>query len=209
MGPMRGATGPDREALIDALELELRQLDGVTFVAFGERDGATLVELAAGASSGPAAEVLRSDALRVALAHVEGPVVVEIYDGSPGAPVGRTSENRVQLLLTLPVDDSGAVEVHLARLDRRASAHAEGGHPAAVAEAVLVALGRLGLRVPFSLVGVHDLAPEMGAGTLVVLRDDLSGELRRGLAAGRTTAECAARAVLNALNRYLQSATVA
>jgi hypothetical protein len=60
--------------------------------------------------------------------------------------------------------------------------------------------------MPFEPVVVHALPAELGSGTLVLLEDPVSGDTRRGVSGGASPAESTARAVLNALNRYLQPA---
>jgi hypothetical protein len=190
----------------DSLELELRQLPGVSFVAFGERHGATLVELAA--SDDTDVDELRAEALRVVVGYLEGPVVIEVVDSPTAAADARAGRSgvRVQLILTLPGTAEGGAEVHLAHLDRRVAVHAGDGDRAWTAAAVLQGLAELGLAVPYAVDAIHALPTELGSGTLVALRDPLTGELRRGVATGRSPVEATARAVLSALNRYLQPA---
>ena len=57
--------------MYDALELELRQLPGVLFVAFAEDEGTTYIEIVAV----PLAEHsrVRDEAARAAVNHLEGP----------------------------------------------------------------------------------------------------------------------------------------
>jgi hypothetical protein len=203
--PTRPAPGFDAEgmapAVMDALELELRQLDGVGYVSFPQRQARTLIGIALQPGADPAE--VRVEAHRLAVRHLEGPIEVEIM-GEERPPVIRRSGMRVRLLLSLRPHGDDRVELHLAQGDRRAVVEASGSDPVGVASQVLRALNELGYPSPFVVETVHDLSPELGSGSLVVLRHPLTGQRRRGLANGSTTAEAHARAVLNALNRYLQ-----
>lgn len=193
-------------ATVDALELELRQIPGVEFVAFDEVHGATLIEVAADPSSDH--EEVRAEALRMALGHVEGPVVVEMV-GAEAAGRARPYRPvlRVRLSLTLVEPSRPMVELHLGHGGRSVVAEARAGDHGSVVAAVVAALADLGLPVPFRLVAVHALSPDLGSGTLVVFHDPVTGQVRRGIATGSSGEESTARAVLNALNRYLQTAT--
>jgi hypothetical protein len=185
----------------DALELELRQLPGVSFVSFSEEEGATVIELVVG--PGTEQNKVREEANRCAINHLEGPAKIRILlpprNLEPASPGGE----RVQLVLVLPSDGGASIEVHLARGTQKYAARAVAGDTASVGRAVLDALRGLGAHAPYELVGFHALPPEWGAGLLAVLRDTTTGDLRRGVATGRAPADAAARAVLDALNRTL------
>ncbi len=185
---------------IDQLELELRQLAGITFVGFGERDGALAIEIAAREGSDTAA--LRTAVERIAAALLDGNLVVEV--------LGERSDDRrgqrVRLRVAVPVAAVGTVELHLALGHRRTAVEADAGDAIAAGRAVVAGLETLGLPTPFGVTAAHELPPDLGSGTLVLLEDTRTGEHRRGLARGATPAEAAARAVLNALNRFLQPA---
>ena len=189
----------------DALELELRQIPGVAFVAFGEDQGATLVEVGTAGPCDP--DEVRAEVLRLAVGYIEGPVSVEMVGQPTASTDGSCSPSlRVRLSLTLVEPHRPVVELHLYHRGRNVRVEARAGDHSSVAEAVIAALADLGLPVPFRLVAVHALSPELGAGTLVVFHDPVTGQVRRGLATGTSGEESTARAVLNALNRYLQSA---
>jgi hypothetical protein len=185
----------------DALELELRQLAGVRLVSIAGGRGPTLVEIAAD----PAADVeeLRDEARSLVLGHIDGgDVSVQIVGTDPPSVPSR-SDRRVRLLLTVPLAGEPFVAVHLAHRDRRAMVEAPVDDRLAVATAVIEGLRALGLAVRHEAASAHGLPDELGAGTLVVLRDPRTGLARRGLATGRDTADATARAVLNSLNRLL------
>src|SRR5205823_14006615 len=93
----------DEAVVFDPLELELRQLAGVTFVGFGERGGALVVQLV---TDGDVDEAeIRERAMRLAQAHIEGEVVVEVGQSRGG------SAGRVQLMAVLPWPEDNAIEV--------------------------------------------------------------------------------------------------
>jgi hypothetical protein len=198
-GPGR-RDGPEI-AVLDALELELRQLSGVTFVAFGERGAGLVVGLGVERSADVAE--LRVEALRLSNSHLDGPVAIDLLDAA--VPTGGLrSDQRVRLLSTVARAADDGVDVHLAFRERSVVVTAAATDRLEVANAVIRGLRQLGLPVPFEAVGAHGLADEIGSGTLVVLREPRTAMARRGLATGRTVAESTARAVLDGLNRFLQ-----
>jgi hypothetical protein len=181
--------------VVDALELELRQLAGVTFVGFGERGGALVVQLVTDGSSDEAE--IRERATRLAQAHIEGEVIVEIGQTRGG------SGGRVQLMTVLPWPEDNAIEVHLTRAGRNAVGRATRGGPEDAAAATLEALRGLGVEVPFHVVAAVPL-PATGAHGVVVVALTGPDEARHGVAAGPSLEEAAARATLHALNRWLE-----
>ena len=190
----------------EALELELRQLPGVQFVAFTQDDRTTYIELVAAPLSEHAK--VRDEAARAAVSHLDGPAEIRVLappdDVAPaGAAVAPLRGDRVGLLVVPPSDGDAAFEVQLSRGGNRSASRAMAGDTQAVGKAVLEALRGLGAIANFELVGFHALPSDWGAGLLAVLRDTRTGELRRGVANGHTPADAAARAVLHALNRSL------
>jgi hypothetical protein len=201
--------GPvDDPSTSDSLELELRHLPGVDYVAMTRHASLLLIEL--GTDGSVAGAGVAEDARRIAEGWLDNDVEVRLIDEDATPSPGTASSSlRVQLLAAVdgrarPGADQ-RVEIHLAHLGRRSVAHAGQDDPIQVAEAALTGLRHLGFPVPFEVEAVHLLPEEVGAGILVVLVDRLSGERRRGVAAGRSTGETVARAVLNSLNRYLQT----
>jgi hypothetical protein len=183
--------------VVDALELELRQLAGVTFVGFGERGGALVVQLV---TDGDVDEAeIRERAMRLAQAHIEGEVVVEVGQSRGG------SAGRVQLMAVLPWPEDNAIEVHLSRSGRNSVGRATRGGPEDAAAATLEALRGLGVEVPFSVSAAVPLEATNGHGVVVVALTG-SGEARHGVAAGSSLEEAGARATLHALNRWLEGA---
>jgi hypothetical protein len=187
---------------IDRLELELRQLGGVGFVAFAERSGAVHVELGVEPGADPA--LIRAEATRLTLGALDGEVVVELVvdGGGPSAP-GRP---RVRLLAVVELPDRPVARLHLGYAERQVTVETSSTDRLAVARAVVAGLGELGFAVPYEPAAAHGLAEELGSGTLVILREPRTGEIRRGLAGGRGAADSTARSVLSALNRFLSPA---
>lgn len=189
---------------LDHVELELRQLDGVVLVAFSEREHTTVVHVSV--EPGTRREWLQAEADRLAEARIDRAVVVEITeDGQPAveAAVGSCRRVRLQAVVTSPLD--GRIEVHLSHRGRSSVSGCANGDRMAIVQAVVDGLGELGLPVPFEAAAVHLLAGDLGSGALVVLRHRRHDTIRRGLATGHRLEEAIARAVLNALNRYLHS----
>lgn len=185
----------------DALELELRQIPGVSFVSFADEDGASSIELVV--TVGTEHARVHDEAARCAVNYLEAPAEIRVF-GPPPEQAPMTSRGaRVRMTLVLPSDGGAAIEVQLARGSQRYATKAVAGDTAAVGRAVLEALRGLGAQAQFDLVGFHALPSDWGAGLLAVLRDTTTGELRRGVASGRAPADAAARAVLDALNRSL------
>ncbi len=188
---------PAGDGGLDQLELEVRQLAEVSFVGIARLDDRLLVE----AAVLPGADVasVRSEISRLALCLSELPAVVELLDhGDDPRPGGR-----VRVSVSGPATGSSGVEVHLRHHDRMVAVTPDGGDGPAVARAVLSGLSLLGFLAPWGVRVVEDLPEELGGGTLVVLEHLRSGELRRGVADGRSLDESCARAVLGALNRFL------
>ena len=190
---------PVEDGGLDQLELEIRQLAGVGFVAIARLDDRLLVEAAVARGADLAS--VRSEIHRLATCLADVPVVVELLDQGDEAGEG----GRVRLAVSVPVPGQLGVELHLAHHDRRAAVTSDGGDGPAVARAVISGLGVLGLLVPWGVRAVQDLPSEVGGGALVVLEHVRTGEVRRGVAEGRSRPDAYARAVLSALNRFLEA----
>src|SRR3954447_22338602 len=99
----------DTTVPLDELELELRRLDGVSYVGFEEEEGALVVQLlAVGARD---VGELRERAARLSRAHVAGPVIVEVDTGETGDDAEAALEERVELLAVLSSRDGLEIEV--------------------------------------------------------------------------------------------------
>jgi len=188
------------ESAIDALELELRRLPGVSFVGINERDGVVVVQLLAVGITDP--EDLHERAASLSRAHLETPVVIEVDGGPSRTP---TAGERVELLAVLPSPDGQEIEVHVAFGGQRTIGRAPiGAGPTEAANATLEALRALRLSVPFRAIsGASGLNGVAGDAVVVVLASVPPGNHRFGVATGTSAHEAAARATLHALNRYL------
>ncbi len=190
-------SSPGETGGLDRFELEVRRLVGVSFVGIDHRSDPLSVEVAASGVDIPA---LRAEVHRLAVALLDGPVTVEIL----GRAEATGARARVRVEVTPPLAGGSSVELHLSHHQRRVMVEADGSDDRAVAEAVVAGLGALGLTAPWDVARVHDLPGEAGGGVLVVLDHRRTGETRPGLARGRSRPEALARAVLNALNRFLE-----
>jgi len=185
----------------DALELELRQLPGVSFVSFSGEEGEMFIELVV--TSSTEHSKVRDEAARCVAAHLESQAEIRIYSPPPAEVVLPPSEGRVRLALVLPSDGGATIEVQLSRGAQNFVSRAVAGDTGAVGRAVLEAVRGLGAHAPYEVVSFHALPADWGAGVLAILRDPATGEVRRGVASGRAPADAAARAVLDALNRLI------
>ena len=188
---------------VDELELELRRLPHVVFVAMADDGALTTVQVVAPASTDPSA--LRLQAEQLCRYHVDGAFRVDVSGGSRPA--------RVRLLDVqirkgeAPQAASGAardeeVEVHLGYRGQRTIGRGPAGDPSGAAVATFDALQRLGAKVPFALEAAALFEHELGDGVMVVLTSPAIGT-RYGVAAGMNVEQAAARATLHALNRFL------
>lgn len=182
-------------------ELELRSLPGVMSVGVehresGEVDAVTLFV------RGQDPESVRHVALQVAsLYYPTAAVNVEDANRTPQRNGGYGS--RVVLTHTDFNVHEGVSEVHLslggsAGVGRSGSGPLIGG-----AEATLAALRDLGYEVPFFLVAVNNIATARGWPVIVTLRSLSDEGDRIGIAQSNGDLESAAKATLDALNRYL------
>ena len=186
------------------LELELRRLPGVSFVATEDRGDVLIVQIVAAAAVGDAVDELRKRAERIGRAHVSGAVNVVIDSGAAEAGPER---ERVQLLAVLPSADGTEIEVHLAfGPDRTVGRGSSDAGPAEAATATLEALRGLRLAVPYTVSAASGLAsPEEGEAVVIIL--SAPDGKRYGVATGATQEEAAVRATLHALNRSLRRAS--
>lgn len=185
---------------LDLLELELRRLPHVAFVAFTDRGDTVVVQVLALASPDPT--TLRAQAERACRAHLDGPFIVEIAGGS--------RPSRIRLLdvqLRQDRDNDVEVEVHLGFEGVHTVGRAPGGDPTAAAKATFEALQRLGATVPFEVEAAALFEHVLGEGVMLVLGSEQAGQ-RYGVAAGPSVEQAAVRATLHALNRYLATQTL-
>ena len=183
------------DELLDALELELRQIPGVRVVGFGDREGTCVVQL--GVTGEVDQEDLGRRATQLAQTHLDQPAVVELV------AEGRAAAERVRVLAVIILPD-GEIEVHLAKGGQRTVGRRRAQDEVASAVAgALAALEELGLAVPFQAGWAGPLGDPSGQAIAVSLEATDGAGTRWGVAVGPTPAEAAVRATLDALNRHL------
>jgi hypothetical protein len=182
-------------------ELELRSLPGVMSVGVdhresGEVDAVTLFV------RGQDPESVRHVALQVAsLYYPTAAVTVEDANRAPSS--NGSSSERVVLTNTDFNVHEGVSEVTLTVSGRTGTGRSGSGPLIGGAEATLGALRELGFEVPFFLVGVNNIATARGWPVIVTLRSLSDEGDRIGIAQSNGDLESAAKATLDALNRYL------
>ncbi len=179
-------------------ELELRALPGVVSVGITCRENGD-VDTVVLVVSGEQAAATHSVARQIAsLYYPDAEVSVE----GAMAPA-RVDGLRVVLMRAGLRDDDGICEVELRYGERVGIGSASSGPLIGGAEATLAALRQLGYEIPFSLMAVNSVATLKQWPVLVTLRS-LTGEGDRfGVASAEVETAAAAKATLDALNRYL------
>lgn len=177
----------------DRLELELRRLPGVCYVAFGDVGTSTIVQI----MSVPTTDLnrLRWEAERLCSTHLDGRFVLELG--------GSARPSRIRLLQA-EVPSPSEVIVHLGYDGICTMGRSEGADPPAAAAATFQALQKLGASVPFRVEAAAVFEHHVGEGVMLVLGSDEAGQ-RYGVAGGSDQAQATARATLHALNRYLST----
>ena len=183
---------------VDLLELELRRLPGVSFVAFTHRRDVLVVQLVA--VDPPDAGSLRAKGEQLCATHLDVAHVLEISAGM-GMP-----RVRVVSVERRTADDRSMVEVRLAHDGTHAVGRRRGEGAVPAAEATLEALVRLGADVPFAPQTSAPFESHLGDGVMLALRSEVAGE-RYGLAVAPSVEQAAVRATLHALNRHLADQT--
>jgi len=211
----------------DAFELQLRKLGGVVAVGFSGSPDERIVHVTI--ADPDAADRVRGEADELARLYLGRPVwlIVTSTDAAQQPAAARRTHGRSA---ALDLDESGVepsdilptetadtalhrveltgvrrhdgrtIEVVLAYGGHRSGALAE-ANPAAVASATVQALHDLGLRAPFEVSSAIRLGVGV-TGAVVVVLSGAEGE-RLGMARSPTPEEAAAKATLQALNRYL------
>lgn len=182
-------------------ELELRSLPGVLSVGVahresGEVDAVTLFV------RGQDPESVRDVALQVASLYYPA-AAVTVQDANRAPTVRDASASRVALLRTDFNVHDGVSEVQLGLDGRTGTGRSGSGPLVGGAEATMSALRELGFDVPFFLVSVDHIATVRGWPVIVTLCSLGSDGDRYGIAQSDGTLESAAKATLDALNRYL------
>jgi hypothetical protein len=182
-------------------ELELRSLPGVTNVGIshrenGDADSVTLFVR----DQDP--ETVREVALHVAsLYYPDATVTVEDASQAPSLPEG--DGPRVALVSTEFKVKYGVSEVRLAYGGRIGFGQSSSGPLIGGAEATLGALRDLGYDIPCYLLAVTNVHTSTGWPVIVTFRSLTDGSDRIGIAQADGDLVSAAKATLDALNRYV------
>jgi hypothetical protein len=182
-------------------ELELRSLPGVMNVGIshlenGDADAVTLFVR----DRDP--EAVRDVALHVAsLYYPDAKVTVEDACHSPSALRG--DRPRVALVSTDFSPKDGVSEVRLSYEGRVGFGQSGSGPLVGGAEATLAALRDLGYHIPYYLMAVTNVHTSTGWPVIVTFRSLADGGDRIGIAQAEGDLVAAAKATLDALNRYV------
>ena len=182
-------------------ELELRSLEGVLNVDIshddsGEVDVVTLVV------SGIDAKATRGNAAQIASLYYPDAAIV--IDNASGSVESRAGEGPRVALVSAKFNAADSVcEVQLSHNGRVAVGLAGSGPLIGGAEATLNALRELGFSIPFSLMAVVNVATVSNWPVIVTLRSLNDDGYRFGIAESEEDLVSAARATLDALNRFL------
>ena len=182
-------------------ELELRSLPGVLNVGIshgdsGEVDAVTLLV------RGQDPEAVRDGAVQVAsLYYPDAAVIVEDAKDLPS--VRGSNGARVALVRADFNEHNGMSEVHLSYAGRVGIGRAGSGPLIGGAEATLGALRDLKYAIPFYLMTVTKVDTVTGWSVIVAFRSLSDGGDRMGIARSEGDLVAAAKATLDALNRYV------
>lgn len=185
---------------VDTLELEVRRIAGVVGVSFIDTDDQHVMRVLAPAPA-DSDEVERA-AASLARSHVDWAVEVQIegnrhYDTEANV-------QRVHIVSVTAVANEDRIEVRVRRGTSEATGIAQSITLASAAEATISALSQLGVDVPYQVKTATPLGASLSDAVVVVLRgtNAVDGE-RLGIATAESTEHAAAKATLDALNRYL------
>jgi hypothetical protein len=183
-------------------ELELRSLPGVVNVGVhvkedGEVDSVVLTVR----NHDP--ETVRESAGQVAsLYYPDATVILEETSSAPPVRGGPTAA-RVTLELAEFNEHDGISEVQLTYAGKTGTGRADSGPLIGGAEATLAAMRDLGHVIPFYLMGVTTVDTVVGCSVIVALRSLSADDDRMGIALAEGDLISAAKATLDALNRYV------
>jgi hypothetical protein len=182
-------------------ELELRSLPGVLNVGMGHRENGdvdTVTLIVHGQDPGS----IQGVALQIAsLYYPDAVVTVEGADLDTAERIGENG--RVALVRAAFDGPENACEVQVNFAGRIGTGRSVSGPLIGGVEATLAALRDVGFDVPFYLIGAVNVATERGWPVMVTLRSNLNDVDRIGIAQSDGDLASAAKATLDALNRYL------
>jgi hypothetical protein len=182
-------------------ELELRSLPGVVNVGINHVEGGDVDSVVLFIRNQDP-ETVRESAIQVAsLYYPEASVVLEQVSGAPLARFGHAA--RITLSRAEFNEHDGISEVHLTYANRIGTGRAGSGPLIGGAEATLAALRDLGNVIPFYLMGVTKVETVIGCSVIVAFRSLSDEDDRMGIARADEDLVSAAKATLDALNRYV------
>jgi len=186
-------------------ELELRSLPGVVNVGIvhsGDGDGDVESVVLTIRNHDP--EVVRESAIQVASLYYPDAAVILEETRTTRADRGRVAPAaRIALEVAEFNEDDGISEVRLSFAGSVGVGRAGSGPLIGGAEATLDALRDLGNVIPFYLMGVTKVDTMIGCSVIVALRSLAANDDRMGIALAHDDLLAAAKATLDALNRYV------
>jgi len=184
-------------------ELELRSLPGVVNVGI-VHDGEGAVESVVLTIRNHDPEVVRESATQVASLYFPDAVVrLEETSTARADRGGLAAAARIALEEAEFDEHDGVSEVRLSFAGRIGVGRAGSGPLIGGAEATLGALRDLGHVIPFYLMGVTKVDTGIGCSVIVALRSLAANDDRMGIALAQDDLLAAAKATLDAMNRYL------
>jgi len=182
-------------------ELELRSLPGVVNVGIshlpsGEVDAVVL------SIRNHDPELIRESATQVASLYFPNASVI-LEEASTPVPLRSGHTARITLVVAEFNEHDGMSEVHLLYGGRTGVGRAGSGPLIGGAEATMGALRDLGYVIPFYLMGVTKVATAIGCSVITCFRSLSADDDRMGIARADSDLVSAAKATLDALNRYV------
>jgi hypothetical protein len=182
-------------------ELELRSLPGVVNVGINHHEGGD-VEGVVLSIRNHDPEAVRESAVQVASLYFPDAAVI-LEEASVAAPMRTGVTARITLAAAEFNAHDGISEVHLSYGGRIGVGRAGSGPLIGGAEATLAALRDLGNVIPFYLMGVTKVDTVIGCSVIVAFRSLSADDDRMGIARADDDLVSAAKATLDALNRYV------
>jgi hypothetical protein len=182
-------------------ELELRSLPGVLNVGINHRESGEVDSVVLFIRNQDPETVRESAAQVASLYYPDAAVVLEEASGEPSVRSGNAA--RIVLLRAEFNQHDGISEVQLTFAGRSGTGRSGSGPLIGGAEATLAALRDLGHVIPFYLMGVSQVDTVIGCSVIVAFRSLSNDDDRMGIARSDNDLVSAAKATLDALNRYI------
>jgi hypothetical protein len=183
-------------------ELELRSLPGVVSVGIARGDDGGVVSVVL-TTRNHDPEAVRESAVQVSSLYFPDAVVILEEASARPDRGGVAAAARIALEAAEFNENDGVSEVRLTFGGRVGVGRAGSGPLIGGAEATLSALRDLGNVLPFYLMGVTKVDTVIGCSVIVALRSLAANDDRMGIALAGDDLLAAAKATLDALNRYL------